>query len=84
LNLEVLNRGSIQAITFPSAHVASTTAVALVLARFLPVTGAIFLVIAASIAIGAFLGRYHYFLDVALGAIEAAAVFLVCLLVFRR
>ena len=83
LNLEVLNRGSIQAITFPSAHVASTTAVALVLTRFLPPTGAIFLVIAASIAIGAFLGRYHYFLDVALGAIEAAAVFLVCFLVFR-
>jgi membrane-associated phospholipid phosphatase len=83
LNLEVLNRGSIQAITFPSAHVASTTAVALVLTRFLPVTGAIFLVIAASIAIGAFLGRYHYFLDVALGAVEAAVVFLVCLLVFR-
>ena len=84
LNLEVLNRGSIQAITFPSAHVASTTAVALVLARFLPVTGAIFLVVAVSIAIGAFLGRYHYFLDVALGAIEAAAVFLICLLVFHR
>jgi membrane-associated phospholipid phosphatase len=83
LNLEVLNRGSIQAITFPSAHVASTTAVALVLTRFLPLTGAIFLVVATSIAIGAFLGRYHYFLDVALGAIEAAAVFLVCLLVFR-
>ena len=84
LNLEVLNRGSIQAITFPSAHVASTTAVALVLTRFLPLTGAIFLVVAVSIAIGAFLGRYHYFLDVVLGAIEATAVFLVCLLVFRR
>jgi len=84
LNLEVLNRGSIQAITFPSAHVASTTAVALVLTRFMPLTGAIFLVIAGSIAIGAFLGRYHYFLDVALGALEAAAVFLFCLLVFRR
>ena len=83
LNLEILNRGSIQAITFPSAHVASTTAVALVLARFLPVTGAIFLVIAASIAIGAFVGRYHYFLDVALGAIEATIVFLVCLMIFR-
>ncbi|MGB9244635.1 MAG: phosphatase PAP2 family protein [Candidatus Acidiferrales bacterium] len=83
LNLEVLNRGSIQAITFPSAHVASTTAVALVLTRFLPLTGAIFLVVAVSIAIGAFLGRYHYFLDVALGAIEAVIIFLVCVLVFR-
>jgi membrane-associated phospholipid phosphatase len=83
LNLEVLNCGSIQAITFPSAHVASTTAVALVLTRFLPLTGAIFLVVAVSIAIGAFLGRYHYFLDVALGAIEAVIVFLACLLVLR-
>jgi membrane-associated phospholipid phosphatase len=83
LNLEVLNRGSIQAITFPSAHVASTTAVALVLTRFLPLTGAIFLVLAVSIAIGAFLGRYHYFLDVAMGALEAVIVFLVCVLVFR-
>ena len=83
LNLEVLNRGSIQAITFPSAHVASTMAVALVLARFLPMTGAIFLVVAVSIAIGAFLGRYHYFLDVALGAIEAVIIFLVCVLVFQ-
>jgi membrane-associated phospholipid phosphatase len=83
LNLEILNRGSIHAITFPSAHVASTTAVALVLMRFLPVTGTIFLVMAVSIAIGAFLGRYHYFLDVALGAIEATVVFLVCLTVFR-
>ena len=46
---------------------ASTTAVALVLTRFLPLTGAIFLVVAASIAIGAFLGRYHYFLDVVTG-----------------
>ncbi len=83
LNLEVLNRGSIQAITFPSAHVASTMAVALVLARFLPMTGAIFLVVAVSIAIGAFLGRYHYFLDVAMGALEAGIIFLVCVLVSR-
>ena len=83
LNEAVLNRGSIQAITFPSAHVASTTAVALVLTYFLPAVGAIFLVIAVSIACGAFLGRYHYFLDVVLGAVEAAAVFLVCVLVLR-
>ena len=67
LNLEVLNRGSIQAITFPSAHVASTMAAALVLVWFVPLAGAIFLAIAVSIAIGAFLGRYHYFLDVAAG-----------------
>ncbi len=83
LNLEVLNRGSIQAITFPSAHVASTMAAALVLTRFLPVTGAIFLAIAVSIAIGAFLGRYHYLLDVILGAAEAAIVFVICVWLMR-
>ena len=84
LNLSILNRGSIQAITFPSAHVASTTAVALVLALLMPATGALFLAIAASIAIGAFLGRYHYFMDVAAGGAEALAVFLVCLWTIRR
>src|SRR5271163_3409425 len=84
LNLEVLNRGSIQAITFPSAHVASTMAAALVLVWFVPLAGALFLVIAVSIAIGAFLGRYHYFLDVLLGAIEALIVFLVCAWMLRR
>jgi membrane-associated phospholipid phosphatase len=83
LNLEVLNRGSIQAITFPSAHVASTTAAALVLVWFVPQAGAVFLAIALSIAIGAFLGRYHYFLDVILGAIEALIVFLACSIVIR-
>ena len=83
LNLEVLNRGSIQAITFPSAHVASTMAAALVVMRFLPLPGAIFLAIAVSIAIGAFLGRYHYFLDVVTGAAEAAIVFVACVWLFR-
>jgi hypothetical protein len=62
------------------AHVASTTAVALVLTRFLPVTGAIFWRSRQASQSAHF--RYHC-LDVALGAIEAAAVFLVCLLVFR-
>src|SRR5580704_723105 len=84
LNLEVLNRGSIQAITFPSAHVASTMAAALVLVWFVPPAGVIFLAIAISIAIGAFLGRYHYFLDVVLGSIEALIVFLSCVWILRH
>jgi hypothetical protein len=83
VNLEVLNRGSIQAITFPSAHVASTMAASLVLLRFMPLAGAVFLVIAVSIAGGAFLGRYHYFLDVVLGAVEATVVFVACVYVCR-
>jgi len=76
LNLEVLNRGSIQAVTFPSAHVASTMAAALVLLRVSPAWGAVFLIAGVSIALGAFLGRYHYAWDVAAGALLAAGVFL--------
>ncbi len=79
LNLEVLKRGSIRAITFPSAHVASTTACALVLLRFVPYAGVVFLLMAVSIALGAFFGRYHYLLDVILGVLVTLVVFLGCL-----
>lgn len=82
VNLEVLKRGSIQAITFPSAHVASTMAVALALVRVIPPLGAMFLLIAFSIACGAFLGRYHYAWDVAAGALLAAAIFITTLFFF--
>jgi membrane-associated phospholipid phosphatase len=78
LNFAVLNRGSIQAITFPSAHVASTVACGLVLLRFVPEVGVAFLAVGAGVAGGAFVGRYHYFLDVVAGAVLAAAVFLGC------
>ncbi len=69
-NLWVLRHGSIQVNTFPSAHVASTMAASLVLLRLAPPVGAVFLVIAIGIALGAVLGRYHYAAD----AITAAAV----------
>jgi hypothetical protein len=67
--------GSIHAISFPSAHVASTLAVSLVLVRWMPVTGACFLAVAVCIAIAAVAGRYHYLLDVLLGAAVALSVF---------
>jgi membrane-associated phospholipid phosphatase len=67
--------GSIHAISFPSAHVASTLAVSLVLLRWMPVTGACFLAVAVCIAIAAVAGRYHYLLDVLLGAAVALSVF---------
>lgn len=82
VNLEVLKRGSIQAITFPSAHVASTMAVAFALLRVNPPLGGIFLLIALSIACGAFLGRYHYAWDVVAGGLLAAAVFITTLFFF--
>lgn len=76
VNRWVLQHGSIHAISFPSAHVASALSVALVLLWFVPIAGAIFLVIAIWIAIAAVAGRYHYALDVFLGAATAIVVFL--------
>jgi hypothetical protein len=75
-NLRVLQHGSVQANTFPSAHVASGTAASLVLLCKVPWAGAIFLWIALSIAVAAFMGRYDYLGDVILGLLLAVAVFL--------
>jgi hypothetical protein len=75
-NLWILRHASIHANTFPSAHVASTTACALVLLRVAPLwVGLIFLWVAISIALGAVAGRYHYAADVILGALVATAAF---------
>ena len=67
-NLWILRHASIHLNTFPSAHVAATVAASLVLMRIVPAAGLVFLLIALSIAAGAVLGRYHYALDVILGA----------------
>jgi membrane-associated phospholipid phosphatase len=75
-NLWILRHGSIHAISFPSAHVASALAVALVLLRFSPAIGLPFLVVAILISLGAVIGRYHYALDALLGAVTAIVVFL--------
>jgi membrane-associated phospholipid phosphatase len=77
-NRWILKHGSIHAISFPSAHVASTFAVSLVLLHYAPWVGAGFLVISIGIALGAVIGRYHYALDVLSGAATAIAVFLAC------
>lgn len=77
LNLTVLKYASIQVNTFPSAHVASTFAAALVLLERAPAAGIIYLIIALGIAGGAFLGRYHYFADVVLGVMVASCVYLI-------
>jgi membrane-associated phospholipid phosphatase len=76
-NLWILQRGSIQANTLPSAHVAITGACALSLLRLGPQpAGLIFLWIAVSIALGAVSGRYHYALDAILGFLVAGAALL--------
>ncbi len=75
LNLWILERGSIHANTFPSAHVAASVATALALFHVSPTIACLFLWIAVSIACGAVIGRYHYAADVLLGAASAAGVF---------
>jgi membrane-associated phospholipid phosphatase len=77
-NRWILKHGSIHAISFPSAHVASTFAVSLVLLRFMPIAGLVFLFISVWISLGAVVGRYHYALDVVLGAVTALGVFFAC------
>ncbi|MGH9774416.1 MAG: phosphatase PAP2 family protein [Candidatus Acidiferrales bacterium] len=77
LNLWLLGRASIQINTFPSAHVASTFAAAIVLISVAPVCGWIFLFMAASIAAGAVLGRYHYAADAILAIGLAFATFFI-------
>lgn len=75
LNRGILDRASIQAITFPSGHVASAMAAALVLLRLEPAVGAIFLWIALSIAAATIVGGYHYAADVLLATAIALLVF---------
>lgn len=77
LNLWILRHASIHANTFPSAHVASTTACALILLRLAPGVGLVFLTIAILIALGAVVGRYHYAADAILGETVAIAAFLI-------
>ncbi|HVN78274.1 MAG TPA: phosphatase PAP2 family protein [Terriglobia bacterium] len=76
-NLWILQHASIQVVTFPSAHVASTTAASLVLLQLMPSMGLIFLLLSISIMVGAVVGRYHYALDAILGLMLAIVVFVV-------
>ena len=75
-NLWILKHGSIGAISFPSAHVASALAVSLVLLHYLPLAGAIFLFVTFWIAVAAVVGGYHYAVDVVLGALLTLAFYM--------
>jgi len=76
LNLWVLRHWSIQANTFPSAHVAACVAASLVLLRWNLPAGICFLWIALSIAAAVVVLRYHYLLDSLLGIILSLVLFL--------
>jgi membrane-associated phospholipid phosphatase len=68
VNDRVLARVSHGLNTFPSGHVAVSLAAALQVMPMSRPAGIGLLVVAASISIGAIVGRYHYAADVALGA----------------
>jgi len=73
LNLWILSRGSIEANTFPSAHVAAAGAAGLAIMHLAPPASPVFLLVAFGIAVGAVLGRYHYVADAIAGAVLALA-----------
>jgi membrane-associated phospholipid phosphatase len=75
-NQWILKHGSIQAISFPSAHAASALAVSLVLLHYVPIGGLIFLAISFWVGVAAVVGRYHYAIDVALGGLVALGIYL--------
>jgi membrane-associated phospholipid phosphatase len=68
---------TIRANTFPSGHVAGSLAVALAVIGVMPVAGLVFLVLAASIAAGCVVGRYHYIIDVVAGIALTLAIWAV-------
>ena len=72
MNVFVLGRVSHQLNTFPSGHVAVSTAAAASVATVWPAAGAVVGAFALAIAVGAAAGRYHYVIDVLLGVAAAA------------
>lgn len=68
VNLHVLDRGSCQLNTFPSAHAAAACATALTVAARWPLFGIAFAALAVAIVIGSVVGRYHRAVDAATGA----------------
>lgn len=68
-NVALLRTVSHQFNTFPSGHVAVATAAALAVSSTSGMAGVLFGVVAAGIAAGAAIGRYHYGIDVLAGAL---------------
>jgi membrane-associated phospholipid phosphatase len=75
LSAWLLRHGSITVNTFPSGHVASTFAVALVLLKLTPAAGIVCLWIAGSVTVATAVLRYHYSIDAVLGVALAALSF---------
>jgi membrane-associated phospholipid phosphatase len=74
-NFWLLDHYSVQACIFPSGHVAAVTAVALAVRKHAPRLGALFLFLAASVALATVYGRYHYAADAVAGALVGVAAY---------
>jgi hypothetical protein len=70
-NLAILQRGSVQWNTFPSGHTAASVATALALGPDVPAGATVIGIVAASIAVGSVVGRYHYAADAVAGVLTA-------------
>ena len=75
LNILALGRAGIQLNTFPSGHVATAFAAALVVFSALPLTGSLLMLVALAITIGSVVGRYHYAADALAGMVVALLAF---------
>jgi membrane-associated phospholipid phosphatase len=75
VNFWLLDRYSVQACIFPSGHVAAATAVALAVRKQAPRLGALFMFLAASVAVATVYGRYHYAADAVAGALVGIAAY---------
>lgn len=80
-NLRLLDAASVGANTFPSGHAAASLAAALAVGAVSPVAGAVFGILAISIATASVVGRYHYALDAVFGMLLGLAGFVVSRLV---
>lgn len=77
MNHWILGRYAVGVSLFPSGHVAAVTAMALAIRAYLPRAGALFIVLAVSIAAATVYGRYHYAADALAGAAVGIAAYLV-------
>lgn len=77
MNHWILGRYAVGASLFPSGHVAAVTAMALAIRAYLPRVGAVFIILAVSIAAATVYGRYHYAADALAGALVGIAAYVV-------
>lgn len=71
LNVAILDRASVQANTIPSGHVAGAVAAGLAVMMVSATAGWILLLMSVLISVSAVMGRYHYAVDCASGALVA-------------